>query len=214
MDGTLADPVVGITDSVIYSLEKFGIKAEDRRSLYKFIGPPLKDSYMRYYGFSEREADAAIKYYREYYRERGIYDNTVYKDIPEVLNVLYNNSVKLVVATSKPEEFAVKILKMLGIYDYFCLICGASFDETRSKKSDVISYALQKLGRPQTPDAIMVGDREYDISGALQNGMKSMGVLYGYGSREELESAGADFIAEKPIDILNILYETRQGMVR
>lgn len=205
LDGTLIDPAIGITDSVIYSLEKFGIKVQDRSCLYKFIGPPLKGSYRKYYGFSEADADTAVKYYREYFCHQGILDNTVYEGIPRLLKALCTAGSKLVVATSKPEEFAVKILKTLGLYDYFYLICGATFDETRSKKTDIINYALQKLGRPDTEDAIMVGDREYDITGAAQNGMKAIGVLYGYGSREELEAAGAAFIVEKAFDILRLV---------
>lgn len=201
LDGTLTDPGLGITNSVMYALRKFGIETEDRASLYKFIGPPLKDSFLRFYGFTDEQGDLAVGYYREYFRAGGIFENEVYEDIPELLKKLKEKGKKVVLATSKPETFAIEILKHFGLYEYFDFVAGATMDETRNKKADIIRYAMEECGI-EPPDALMIGDREHDIIGAKANAIASLGVLYGYGSEEELRSAGADYIAAKPMDIL------------
>lgn len=203
LDGTLTDPGLGITNSVMYALRKFDIYVDDRTSLYRFIGPPLMDSFEEYYGFSREQCVLAVKYYREYFTERGMFENTVYDGIPELLTRLKEKGRTLAVATSKPEPFAVKILQHFGLYDCFELVAGATLDETRNKKADVISYALERFGVSDRAAAIMIGDREHDIIGAKENGLDSMGVLFGYGSCDELKRAGATFIAEKPVDIEN-----------
>ncbi len=202
LDGTLTDPGLGITNSVMYALRKFGINVTDRTTLYKFIGPPLKESFKTFFGFSAEKCDLAVKYYREYFSETGLYENEVYNGIPEVLTELSAKGRELIVATSKPEVFAVKILKHFGLYDCFDLVAGATMDDTRNEKADVIKYALDRFGVSDTSSAIMIGDRKHDIIGAGLNGTASIGVLYGYGSCEELTAAGASFIAETPADIL------------
>ncbi|MBQ3841688.1 MAG: HAD family hydrolase [Ruminiclostridium sp.] len=203
LDGTLTDPGLGITNSVMYALRKFDINVDDRTSLYRFIGPPLKDSFGKFFGFSDEQCMLAIKYYREYFTERGIFENEVYDGIPELLSRLKGKGKTLAVATSKPEPFAVRILRHFGLSDSFDLVAGATLDETRTKKTDVIKYALESLGVSDKAEAVMIGDREHDIIGANENGLDSLGVLFGYGSREELEAAGAAYIAEKPMDIEN-----------
>ncbi|MBP5606559.1 MAG: HAD family hydrolase [Ruminiclostridium sp.] len=202
LDGTLTDPGVGITNSVIYSLRKFGIEVDDRRSLYRFIGPPLRESFMRFYGFSEEQAELAVTYYREYFRKDGMFENELYGDIPELLSRLKESGRTLIVATSKPEEFAVEILRHFGIYDRFDLVAGATMDSRRNEKADIIAYALESRGISDKASAVMIGDREHDIFGAKKNGLDSVGVLFGYGTYDELRDAGADRIAEKPLDIL------------
>ncbi len=204
LDGTLTDPGLGITNSVAYALKYYAIEVEDRKSLYAFIGPPLNDSFMKYYGFSEEKAMEAIGVYREYFRDKGLYENEVYEGIRELLEKIKASGRKIVLATSKPEEFSVRILEHFDLMKYFDVVAGASMDEKRNKKGDVIRYAMEKGGFTSA-GAIMIGDREHDIFGAKENNLPSIGVLYGYGSEEELRSAGADYIAETVEDIYKFL---------
>lgn len=205
LDGTLTDPGIGITNSVAYALKKRNIHVTDRTELYKFIGPPLKDSFMKYYGFSESDAELTVEYYREYFREKGIFENEVYEGIERLLTAIKEAGLKIALATSKPEEFAVRILEHFGLTEYFDFIAGATMDSSRSEKGKVIKYALEKLDIKNPTSAIMVGDREQDIIGAKENGLDSIGVLFGYGSREELTKAGATYIAENVEALLKLL---------
>lgn len=197
LDGTLTNPGLGITNSVAYALKKYGIDVKDRTELYKFIGPPLLNSFRDYYGFSEEQAVQAVEYYREYYQKTGIYENYVYEGIPELLKELKAEGITLLVATSKPEPFARLIMEHYHLADYFTYIAGATMDnKTRVKKADVIRYAMQNCEAEDKKKLVMVGDRKHDILGAKEVGMDSIGVLFGYGDREELEQAGATYIAE------------------
>lgn len=207
LDGTLTDPGIGITNSVMYALKKFQIEVEDRTTLYKFIGPPLKASFEKYYGFSKEESELALQYYREYFKPKGLYENQVYKGVRELLTELKSRNKTLILATSKPEEFAIEILKHFDLYPYFDFVAGATMDSSRVKKVDVILYALQSYGVSDLSSAIMIGDREHDILGAKQVGLDSIGVLYGYGDYEELKGAGATYIAENTEDILKIILD-------
>lgn len=198
LDGTLTDPGEGITNSVAYALEKFEIKNEDRSQLYKFIGPPLKDSFMEFYGFSEEDALKAIAYYRERFREKGMFENMVYDGIVELLSKLKYAGKKLIVATSKPEEFTLTILKHFDLLQYFDYVAGATMDGSRSEKEEIIHYALEHCQIENLDETVMVGDRKFDILGAKANGIDSIGVLFGYGSLEELEIAGATYIVDSP----------------
>ena len=202
LDGTLTDPGLGITNSVMHALKKWGIEVKERESLYRFIGPPLQDSFMQYYGFSAEDAETSVAYYREYFREKGLYENEVYPGVEKLLTDLKAAGKTLAVATSKPEEFAIRILKHFGLDGYFDVIAGATMDSSRSKKADVIAYCLERLGVTELSGVVMVGDREHDIIGAKKVGVDSIGVLVGYGSREELEAAGATHIAETIPDVL------------
>lgn len=196
LDGTLTDPGIGITGGVLHSLEKFGLPLPERQELYKFIGPPLAWCYQTYYGFSEEKSIEAVKYYREYYSVKGLFENEVYPGIPELLTRLREAGKTLCVATSKPEKFAVEILEHFDLAKYFHHICGAAFDESRGTKHEVIEYALGRCGDPDRGRVLMIGDREHDILGAKASGLASLGVLYGYGDRAEHEAAGAEFIVE------------------
>ena len=196
LDGTLTDPGVGITNSVAYALERYGIHVADRRTLYPFIGPPLVDSFMRFYDFSAADARAAVDVYREYFADRGIFENELYPGIPALLRRLRDAGLRLIVATSKPEGFAVRIAERFGIAQYFDCVAGASMDETRSRKWEVIEYALARCGVTDRAHVLMVGDREHDVRGAARCGLKCLGVLFGYGSREELSAAGAEALCE------------------
>ena len=198
LDGTLTESGPGITRSVAYSLRKFGISELDQKKLDRFVGPPLIDSYMRYYGFSYDQAKQAVVYYREYYETKGLFENRVYDGVEDMLRSLQDGGVQCVVATSKPEQFAVQILEHFGLDGYFSCVAGASMDESRTDKGDVIAYALEKAGIERKEQTIMVGDREHDVLGAKRNGLPAVGVLYGYGSREELTAAEAVFLAGTP----------------
>ncbi|MBR2445904.1 MAG: HAD family hydrolase [Clostridia bacterium] len=205
LDGTLTDPGEGITRSVQYALDKFGIHVEDRKQLFCFIGPPLHESFEVYYGFSRPDAMKAVDYYREYYAVKGIFENLVYDGIPEVLAKLRDSGVRICLATSKPEVFAKQILEHFGLDGYFTAVAGSEMDGTRTKKAEVVERALGLLGNPDAGDCVMIGDREHDVLGGAAHGLDTIGVLFGYGSCEELEHAGATHIAAKPIEIVNII---------
>lgn len=204
LDGTLTDPGEGVTNSVAYALEKFGISVEDKRELYRFIGPPLLYSFENFYGFSESDAKKALGYYREYYSKTGIFENRIYDGIKDLLTDLKKSGKKFVVATSKPEHFAKIVLKNFDILGYFDFLGGASLDESRSEKNEIMEYALNTC-KTDVTKAIMIGDRHFDIDGAKLFGMDSIGVLFGYGTREELESAGATYIVNSADEIRKIL---------
>ncbi len=207
LDGTLTDPCIGITDSVAYALARFGITVDDpHRTLTPFIGPPLVDSFEKYYGFSPDEARRALGFYREYFAPTGIFENTVYPGVPEALRALRTAGRVLCVATSKPEVYARRILEHFSLGACFDAVCGATLDESRVRKADVIAYALETLG--VSPDAaVMVGDRLHDVEGAHACGLSALGVTYGYGSRDELTAAGADALADTPADAVRILLD-------
>lgn len=204
LDGTLTDPGLGITRAVSYALAKFDITVPDRKALYPFIGPPLKESFERFYHFSAEQSEQAVSFYREYYKKQGMLENEVYAGIPALLQQLKEQGKTLLVATSKPELFAVQILEHFGLAPYFSLIAGATLDNSRTQKADVIAYALDRLSISNPESAVMIGDREHDIFGAKANGLDAIGVLYGYGSEAELTRAGATYLAEKPADIVNV----------
>ncbi|WP_313185028.1 HAD family hydrolase [Lacrimispora sp.] len=205
LDGTLTDPKEGITKSVQYSLRHFGIEVENLDELCCFIGPPLKDSYMEYFGFSEEQARKAIDIYREYFSEKGLYENKAYEGVLGVLQSLLKAGKKLYVASSKPEVFVRMILEHFELDSCFLFIGGADMDETRVKKADVIRYVLKESGITDLDKTVMIGDRKHDVLGAKETGIASVGVLYGYGSRQELTEAGADVLAETIFDLQNLL---------
>lgn len=207
LDGTLTDPAVGITKSVNYALEYFGIRTEDLHGLCKFIGPPLKDSFIKYYGFDEARAQLAVEKYREYFRETGIYENELIEGIDTLLSKLSENGKQLIVATSKPKIFADIILKHFGLMKYFGLVCGSELDGTRVKKDEVIAYALEKAGITDLGSSVMIGDREHDIIGARKAGIDCIGVLFGYGSHKELQQAGATLVVDTVEELGAVLLE-------
>ena len=205
LDGTLTDPGLGITNSVAYALKKYNIIVEDRSELYKFIGPPLHESFQMFYGFSEEQALQAVAYYREYFGVTGLFENEKYDGIDELLHQIKDSGRKIILATSKPVEYATKILEHFSIAQYFDFIGGASMDGTRCKKADVIAYALEHGNVTDKTKTVMIGDREHDIFGAKAHQLDSIGVLFGYGDRTELEKAGATYIAENVCDIYSLL---------
>lgn len=205
LDGTLTDSQVGITNSILYALERFGIH-EERRNLMKCVGPPLAESLRDYYGFGPEKRAQAIAAFREYFDEKGWLENAPYPGIQALLRELKAAGLRLMVATSKPEVQAVRILKHFGLAQYFGHICGAPLgNEDGARKSAVIRRALEWA--EDLSQTIMVGDRRHDVAGAHEVGLPCIGVLYGYGGREELEKAGAAFIAEDMAALKRLLLD-------
>lgn len=204
LDGTLTDPAEGITNSIIYSLNKFNIEVNDRTSLYKFIGPPLVDSYMKFYEFDEKKAWTAVQYYREYFSVNGLFENKVYGGMEKLLDTLQKQGHKLYVATSKPKEYSVRILDKFGLLKYFEYVSGSSMDEKDCDKATIIKNALT-VSSADKKDVLMIGDRCFDINGAKANGIDSLAVLYGYGSREEIINSAPNYIAKTVDDIFNFV---------
>ena len=188
LDGTLTDPKTGITRSVRYALDKFGLQV-DLEDLVPFIGPPLHESFQEFYDFSKAQAMQAVEYYREYYSRQGIYENAVYPGIVAMLHRLQEAGRDLAVATSKPTFFAEKVLKHFNLDSYFTLIAGSNLDGTRTDKTELIRFALDLLPPHGQAKTVMVGDRKHDVIGARNCGIDAIAVCYGYGSRAELVQA-------------------------
>lgn len=203
LDGTLTDPMMGITKSVRYALNYYGIEVNDLNDLLPFIGPPLRDSFQDYYGFDEAKANEAVEKYREYYKNDGIFDNKVYRGMKECLQTLKDNGKKLYVATSKPEFFAKQIIEHFSLSEYFEYIGGSEFN-SREKKAEVIEYVL-KTNQIDNNDVIMVGDRKHDIIGAHENKIPCIGVLYGYGTEDELKQYQADYLVASVEELTELL---------
>lgn len=202
LDGTLTESGEGIIKSVEYALEKLGVTENDPENLKRYVGPPLKESFMKFSGLNEEQAEQGIGYYRERYTKVGMFENCLYPQIPELLEVLKINDKILGVASSKPEIFVNQILEHFGIAQYFQVIVGSELDGRRSKKEEVIEEALLRLHMQTERDKVlMVGDKEQDVNGARSCGLQCIGVAYGYGTREELSQAGAVYIADTVEDL-------------
>ena len=191
LDGTLTNPKEGITKSVQYALARFGIEVENLDTLVDFIGPPLRESFQKFYGFSPEQAEQAIAAYREYYTRQGIFENELYEGCDRLLGTLARRGVRMAMATSKPAVFAEKIAVHYNIRQYFDFIAGSELDGTRDRKSEVILHALLNVDPTQSLRRVMIGDRKHDVQGAKQTDTDCIGVTWGYGSRQELETAGA-----------------------
>lgn len=207
LDGTLTDSGEGIINAVKYSLKRSGDPVPPQTELLKFIGPPLWESFETVCGFSKQKAEQAVSLYREYYRETGLFENSVYSGVPQLLKDLRAAGKQLAVATSKPETFSVRILEHFGLAQYFDNITGSELDGTRVNKAEVIACALDRCSKSHPIDisrTVMIGDRKHDILGAKANGIDCIAVLYGYGSKQEFEEYNASYIVSTPADILNI----------
>lgn len=200
LDGTVTNSQNGIKNSVEYALKYFNIEVEDRDDLNKYIGPPLRQSFMKYAGLSEEEAGIGMIKYREYYEPYGIFENELYEGITDVFNELKRKNKKIILATSKPWIYAEIILEHFDIKKYFDFVAGSELNGVRTDKSEVIKFAVNRFNI-DTDRAIMIGDRKHDIIGGTKNQLKTIGVLYGFGSKAELENAGACYIAK---DVKNI----------
>lgn len=201
LDGTLTDPGLGIKNSIRYALDKAGLPTLDDATLNFFIGPPLLDSFQKYCGATPDEAKELVRLYREYFSVTGLFENEVYRGVPELLDELCRRGARVFLATSKPELFAVKILEHFDLMKYFTFAGGSTMDETRTAKADVIDYVL-KSANIKAEESVMVGDRKYDIEGGEKCGLDTVGVTFGYGT--ESEFADADYIINSPEELLNI----------
>ena len=205
LDGTLSDPSEGITGGVIHALKRFGIHEEDRKKLFPFIGPPLYASFMEHYGFSKEDAYRAVTYFQEYYSTRGWQENVPYAGIKDLLQLWAAEGRKLILATSKPEVFALRILERFDMAKDFLLIAGGDIEETRVHKDEVIAYAKQKLALADDGPAVMIGDTKYDVLGAAKHGIPTIGVTYGFGARAMLEDAGAAWVVESVPELATLM---------
>lgn len=196
LDGTLTDSSPGIMNSIVYALKKYNISVENTDDLRKFLGPPLHESFRDFYGFDDEKSMEAVGFYREYFSTKGLLENEVYSGIREMLEDLKENGKRLILATSKPQPFTDRIMEHFDLAKYFEFIAGSNMDGTRSKKAEVIAYALESCGITDKADVVMVGDREHDIIGATTVGIDSIGVEYGYGDYDELSDAGATYIVK------------------
>ena len=212
LDGTLTDPKIGICTSVQYALKDVGIEVENLDLLEPFIGPPLKDSFMKYYHMSAEEADQAIAKYRERFSTIGLYENTMYPGIDRLLNKLKESGISLAIASSKPTVFVEKILKHFELYDYFSVVVGSELDGRRGTKEEVVEEALFQLcgnKKEEYQSCVMIGDRKFDVEGAKAYGIDSIGVTYGYGGKEELRKAGVTYLADRVEELEQFLLPIR-----
>lgn len=205
LDGTLSDPKVGITKSIQYALKHYNININDLDTLTPCIGPPLKDSFMHFFNFDENTAYEAIEKYREYFGKKGMYENLIYDGIDELLSNLVEMDKTLIVATSKAAVFAEGILEYFNIDNYFTFVSGSELDGSRTRKSEVIQYALEQNNITDLNQVVMIGDRKHDIIGAKEIGVDSIGVLYGYGDYEELSNARATYIVNDISELSKLL---------
>lgn len=219
LDGTLTDPKAGICTCVQYALASFGIEEPDIDKLEPFIGPPLKDSFMKFYHMSEEQAEAAVAKYRERFQDKGIFENRMYDGIPQMLQALNSKGMFLAVASSKPTVFVERILEHFGIRKYFKVVVGSELDGRRVNKDEVVEEALQQLfgDKPVEKNKVyMIGDRKFDVEGAKAVGVDSVGVTYGYGDMEELREAKADYIVRSVEELQRFLLrgteDVKQGM--
>ena len=187
LDGTLTDPYEGLTSAHKYALVKMGVFGGERAALKKYIGPPLVDVWKEDFGFSDEEAHRAVALFREYFGVYGWWDNKLYEGVPELLEKIRERGYKIALATSKPDLYAVKILKRFGIFEYFDFVGAATLDHKRDKKCEVLEYVISSLGisDAERESVLLVGDTRYDLEGADTTGVDFLGVLYGYGKRED-----------------------------
>ena len=205
LDGTLTDSGPGIMNGFRYAIQKMGGQVSENDDMRKFVGPPLEVSFEKLLGYSPEDTITAVKHYREYYNNMGgNTENSVYPGIPELLETLKNSGKRLIVATSKNEKPTNFVLDYFDLRKYFDFV-SASNDTDRRRKADVIRYAVSECGINDLSSAVMVGDRENDVQAALEVGLESIGVLYGYGDEEELSKAGATYIVETPDDVCKLI---------
>lgn len=205
LDGTLTDSMPGITRAVQYALRHYGIQVDDLELLKPFVGPPLPESFREYYNFSREAANEAVLVFREYYQAKGWLENEPFPGVKEMLEEVRKSGRTLYVATSKPEEIARQVLAHFGMTEYFAFIGGACDDNNRARKDEVIRYVMEENGIRDRESVVMVGDRRHDVEGAHKEGIQAIGILYGYGSREELLKAGAEWIEETPASLAKLI---------
>lgn len=201
-DGTLCDTTEGIFNSIIYSLDCYGIKETDLKKLEFFVGPPLFESYKTIYKVSDEDALWLIEKYRERYKVKAAEESAIYDGVKEMLNELKSRGKKIAVASSKPKTFVDEISKYHDIYKYYDFVSAESLKNNHSSKKELINACLEFFGNPDKSTVLMTGDRFYDIEGAKAVGIDSAGAVYGFGTEEELKNAGATHILHEVADLL------------
>ena len=204
LDGTLTESAPGIINSTKYALSEMGFDIPDDRVLEKFVGPPLVESFQKYCGMSASEAEEALKLYRVYFKDKGIFENSPYDGVSDMLKDLKNAGMGIYLATSKPEVFATRIIEHFCLSSYFDGVKGASMDGSFHEKKDVIAAVLRENAL-SAEDCVMIGDRLHDVRGAKACGVFSIGVLYGYGGEKELREAGADLVLSSPAEVVKAI---------
>ena len=207
LDGTVTDSMEGITKSIQYALKHFGIEVNDLNQLRKFVGPPLKESFMEFCHFNASQAEEGIRKYRERFADTGIYENVVYPGMEQLLQELNEAGKQVMLATGKPTYYATKILEHFHLSRYFKFVGGSGLDGSRSHKDEVIQYVLENNNIQDLSKVVMGGDRKHDIIGARKIGIDNIGVLYGYGDKEELTQAGATRIVSSVKELGQILLQ-------
>lgn len=205
LDGTLTDPALGITNSVMHALKAFNMEVKKREELYIFIGPPLFDSFVEFCHMTPEQADVAIEKYREYFSVKGLFENEPYDGIDKTLETLKSQGYQLAVATSKPEVYAIEILKHFKLADYFDVICGSELQGRKEDKADVIKKVIEHFNDNNMAHYIMIGDRMHDAIGASKNNMSCIGVTYGYGSKEELQKANCIALVDSQEELIKTI---------
>lgn len=204
LDGTLTDSYEGIANSIAHALASMGLPALAPERLRTFVGPPLEHSFTGL-GFDDEQCATAIGHYRDYFAERGLFENRVYDGIPAALSELRDRGLQLAVATAKPYPYAVRILEHFDLDQYFVHLAGPALDGDVRPKADIIAESIRALSLDDPSTAVMVGDRAQDVVGAAEHGIKCLGVRWGYATAGELESAGAYDFAEHPADLPDLL---------
>jgi phosphoglycolate phosphatase len=204
LDGTLIEPQEGIINSILYSIEKHNLTKLSSNELRQFIGPPLIESYIHFFNLTREDAKTAVDSFRDYFSEKGLYENFLYPKVKDTLLALNKKKYSLFIATSKPTFFAEKILKYHKIHSLFKGIVGSTMDHKRIEKTDIIQYLLT-IHRLNPKECIMIGDRKFDILGARNCKLVSAAVSYGHGSKEEIENAKPDYIIDSFSEIFRIL---------
>ncbi|WP_372594968.1 HAD hydrolase-like protein [Actinotalea sp.] len=204
LDGTLTDPFEGVSRALDHAMSGLGLAPLTEAQHRSCIGPPLPDSFSAL-GVPAGRVDEAITRYREYFADQGLLENRMYDGIPEALAELRSRGIRLAVATSKPEPFAVQVIEHFGLDVHLDHVSGSTLDGRVGTKAAVISLALDRLGEPDPRDVTMVGDRRHDVHGAAEHGIRCLGVRWGYAEPGELEGAGAYAVAEQPGDLVTLL---------
>ncbi len=205
LDGTVTDSAPGVMNSFHHALTAFGIEPASHEELKQVVGPPLRTSFTVTYGVPMERYDEIMRYYLEYYLPKGIYENSVYPGVEELLCRCKRAGLRLVVASSKWQKGVDIVMNHFGLDKYFDFMAGSEVSQGRVEKADVIRYILDTLPVTDLARTLMVGDRKYDVEGAAAFGIKTAGVLWGYGTREELETAGAVMTAETPEALCRLL---------
>ena len=206
LDGTISDSSPGMLTGFRKVFDRFDMEQPSDESIRRHFGPPLAVPWREVYGMTDEQIVVGLEVYREYYRDVGMFENYLYDGIPDLIKDLHAEKVTLSTATSKPEFSASRIIEHFGLREYFTFIGAADLAGTRDDKSAVIAHTLENLqASSQSHSIVMMGDRRHDVEGARENGIATIGVLWGYGSAEELSTAGAIALAERPYNAGDLL---------